>query len=50
LGIPDIFLNTVGDLQELPKFLKAATEFEKRPSAEDMRQTVEQMQMQMLFN
>lgn len=50
LGIPDIFLNTVGDLQELPKVLKAAAGFEQRPSADDMRQTVEQMQMQMLFN
>jgi aryl-alcohol dehydrogenase-like predicted oxidoreductase len=50
LGIPDIFLNTVGDLQELPKFLKAAAGFEQLPAAEDMRQTVEQMQMQMLFN
>ena len=50
LSIPDIFLNTVGDLQELPKVLKAADEFEQRPPEEDMRRTVEQMQMQMLFN
>ena len=50
LSIPGIFLNTVGDLQELPKVLKAAVSFERRPSAEDMRQTVEQMQMQTLFN
>ena len=50
LGIPDIFLNTVGDLQELPKVLKAAAGFEQRPSEQDMRQTVERTQMQMLFN
>jgi len=50
LGIPDIFLNTVGDLQELPKVLKAAAAFEQRPSEEVMRQTVERMQMQLLFN
>jgi hypothetical protein len=37
-------------LQELPKVLKAAAGFEQRPSEQDMRQTVERMQMQMLFS
>ena len=50
LSIPDIFLNTVGDLRELPKVLKAADEFEQRPPEADMLRTVEQMRMQMLFN
>ncbi len=50
LSIPNIFLNTVGDLQELPKVLKAAAGFAQRPSEEVMRQTVERMQMQLLFN
>lgn len=50
LGIPDIFLNTVGDLQELPKVLKAADSFEKRPSNEEMTETVEKMNMQKLFS
>ena len=50
LGIPDIFLNTVGDLQELPKVLKAADCFEKCPSSEEMTETAEKMNMQMLFN
>lgn len=50
LSIPDIFLNTVGDLQELPKVLKAAAGFAQRPSEEVMRQTVKRMQMQLLFN
>ena len=49
MGIPDIFLNTVGDLQELPKVLKAAAEFEQCPQAGEMNQTVEQERMQMLF-
>ena len=49
LSIPDIFLNTVGDLRELPKVLKAADEFEQRPPEADMLRTVEQMRMQMLF-
>lgn len=49
-GIPGIFLNTVGDLQELPKFLKAADGFEKRPAEEEMNTIVEKMNMQMLFN
>jgi len=50
LGIPGIFLNTVGDLQELPKVLKAADGFEKRPTEEEMNTIVEKMNMQMLFN
>ena len=49
LGIPGIFLNTVGDLQELPKVLKAADGFEKRPTEEEMNAIVEKMNMQMLF-
>ena len=49
MGIPDVFLNTVGDLQELPKVLKAAADFEQCPQAEEMNQTVEQERMQMLF-
>ena len=50
LGIPGIFLNTVGDLQELPKVLMAADAFEKRPTAEEMNAVVEKMNMQTLFN
>jgi aryl-alcohol dehydrogenase-like predicted oxidoreductase len=35
LGIPDVFLNTVGDLALLPSFLEAASRFERRtPDAE----------------
>jgi aryl-alcohol dehydrogenase-like predicted oxidoreductase len=50
MGISGIFLNTVGDLQELPKVLKAADSFEQRPSEEKMSDMVEKMQMQMLFS
>jgi aryl-alcohol dehydrogenase-like predicted oxidoreductase len=50
LSIPDIFLITVGALQELPAVLKAASGFAQRPSEEVMHQTVERMQMQLLFN
>ena len=50
LGIPGIFLNTVGDLRELPKVLKAADMYEKRPSDNEMNKMVEQMEMQTLFN
>ena len=50
LGVPGIFLNTVGDLQELPKVLKAAASFEQPPSDKDMSSLVEKMKMQTLFN
>ncbi|MGD8264499.1 MAG: aldo/keto reductase [Desulfobacterales bacterium] len=50
MGIPGIFLNTVGDLRELPKVLKAADMYEERPSDEEMNKLAEEMEMQMLFN
>ena len=49
LSVPRIFLNTVGDLTELPKFLKAAASFEKCPSMTEMDEVVEKMDMQTLF-
>jgi aryl-alcohol dehydrogenase-like predicted oxidoreductase len=36
LGIPDVFLNTVGDLALLPRFLEAASRFERRPADAEM--------------
>jgi len=50
MSIPGIFLNTVGDLQELPKVLKAANSFVQCPSKEEMNAIVEEMQMQILFS
>jgi len=49
LGIPNIFLNTVGDVREMPKVLKAANGFERRPSEQEMDRMVEQTGMQTLF-
>jgi len=31
LGLPDVFLNTAGDLSLLPKVLDAASRFQRRP-------------------
>lgn len=50
LGIPGIFLNTVGELQELPKVLKAASNYKQRPSEKHMSFVVEKMKMQTLFD
>ena len=50
LGIPGIFLNTVGELQELPKVLKAASNYKQRPSEKHMRFVVEKMKMKTLFD
>ena len=50
LSVPRIFLNTVGDLTELPKVLKAVASFEKCPSREEMEEVVEKTDMQTLFN
>ena len=50
LGIPEIFLNTVGELQELPKFLNAASCYAQRPSEKHMRFVVEKMKMHSLFD
>lgn len=50
LDIPGIFLNTVGELQELPKVLKAASNYKQRPSEKHMSLVVEKMKMQTLFD
>jgi hypothetical protein len=50
LGIPWIFLNTVGDLQKLQKVLRAADRYGERPSDEEMNKFVEEMNTQRLFN
>ena len=50
MSIPGIFLNTVGDLRELPKVLAAADTFEHRPSEQDMQEIVEKEHMQTLFS
>ncbi|HZU13449.1 MAG TPA: aldo/keto reductase [Chloroflexota bacterium] len=49
LGRPDIFLNTVGDVDLLPKVLDAASRFEERPSDEEMTNLTAQREMVTLF-
>jgi aryl-alcohol dehydrogenase-like predicted oxidoreductase len=49
LGRAGVFLNTVGDIEVLPKVLDAAARFQERPSEEAMRQLAEQQAMAPLF-
>ena len=49
LGRPGIFLNTVGDIELLPKVFEAAERFESRPSDEDMLDWSRQMDLVPLF-
>ena len=50
LGIPGIFLNTVGDVQELPKVLSAAAVFQSPPPDEEMNRLVGRLGMHPLFD
>jgi len=51
LSQPDIFLNTVGDIELLPKVLDAANRFQpdQKPSDEEMNKLVARLQMEPLF-
>jgi aryl-alcohol dehydrogenase-like predicted oxidoreductase len=49
LGRPDVFLNTVGDVDILPKVLDAAERFASRPSDQEMHVLVDQWQMEPMF-
>jgi aryl-alcohol dehydrogenase-like predicted oxidoreductase len=49
LGRSDVFLNTVGDVELLPKVLDAAGRFSKRPPAEEMDEMVRKNKMSSLF-
>lgn len=49
LGRPDVFLNTVGDVDILPKVLDAAERFASRPSDQEMHDLVDQWQMEPMF-
>ncbi|HTK06575.1 MAG TPA: aldo/keto reductase [Ktedonobacteraceae bacterium] len=46
---PGVFLNTVGDINLLPKVLDAASRFQTGTSDEDMQAMVDRLQMQPLF-
>src|SRR5579859_7576274 len=49
LGRPGVFLNTVGDVNLLPKMLDAARRFEKRPSDEQMQELMRRGAQEPLF-
>ena len=49
LGIPDIHINTAGDLSLLPKMLDAASRFERRPSDDEMTRMADSQRMTSLF-
>jgi aryl-alcohol dehydrogenase-like predicted oxidoreductase len=49
LHIPDVFLNTVGDLTLLPRVLDAASRFKARPADDDMGAMLADRQMTSLF-
>ncbi len=49
LGRPGVFLNTVGDIELLPRVLDAASRFDKRPTEEAMTALVERSRLEPLF-
>jgi hypothetical protein len=49
LGVPGVFLNTVGDLTLMPKVLDAASRFERRPSDDDMTAMIDAARVTSLF-
>lgn len=50
LGRSNIFLITVGDMQELPKVLEAAARFQSPPTDNEMQAVVEEEGMEPLFS
>ena len=49
LGRPGVFLNTVGDVEVLPRVLDAAERFEKRPPDREMNAMLERSRTEPLF-
>jgi aryl-alcohol dehydrogenase-like predicted oxidoreductase len=49
LGRPGVFLNSVGDVEVLPKVLDAAGRYESRPTDGEMRRLVERTSQEPLF-
>jgi aryl-alcohol dehydrogenase-like predicted oxidoreductase len=49
LGRSDVFLNTVGDVDLLPKVLDAASRFQRRPTPEEMEDLVRRNTISSLF-
>ena len=49
LGREGVFLNTVGDIELLPRVLDAASRFRQQPAPEQMRQLSDRWQLEPLF-
>lgn len=49
LGRPGIFLNSVGDVEQLPRFLDAAERYESRPDDSEMRALLARASAEPLF-
>lgn len=49
LGNPQVFLNTVGDINVLPRVLDAASRFSARPADEQMERLLAEQHMEPLF-
>jgi hypothetical protein len=49
IGHDQIFLNTAGDIQLLPKVLDAASRYPEKPNDEDMERMVREKRMTRLF-
>jgi len=49
LGRPGVFLNTVGDVNILPRVLEEASTFRERPSDAEMERLAEEKEMEPLF-
>ncbi len=49
LGREEVFLNTVGDIDVLPRVLEAAASYHERPSEDLMRASVEEQEAEPLF-
>ncbi len=49
LGRPGVFLNTVGDINVLPKVFDAATRFQARPTEQEMAKLMRDERMEPLF-
>ena len=49
LARPEVFLNSVGDVELLPKVLDAATRFEQRPGDADMQALAERVRQEPIF-
>ena len=49
LGLPGVFLNTVGDVALLPKVLESASRFERRPSDAEMAAMLDAKRLSSLF-